>query len=119
MRLWASMIEWSFFADGSVKWQYVAGGAIESSPVIGSDERIYIGTNDGKLYAMGTEVIEAIAGDINGDGQVTPGDALLAFEFFLGREIPTSEQFEAADMNKDGRITPGDALAIFEIFLGK
>ena len=56
--------------------------------MIGSDEKVYIGTNDEKLYAVGTEVIEAVAGDIK------------------------------ADMNKDGKIiTPGDALAIFEIFI--
>jgi len=38
--------------DGTIKWTFEAGGAIESSPTIASDGTIYIGSHDGKLYAI-------------------------------------------------------------------
>lgn len=64
-------------------------------------------------------------GDVNGDGALTPGDALCAFESFLrGGSLSEEcdvENFEcelvASDVNCDGTTTPGDALAIFERFL--
>lgn len=68
-------------------------------------------------------------GDVNGDGNVTPGDAQTAFEIFLGKIVPSSLQLTTADANShcpcDGLehleanncITPGDAQWIFEHFL--
>lgn len=68
-------------------------------------------------------------GDVNGDGNVTPGDAQTAFEIFLGKIVPTSLHLTTADANShcpcDGLehldanncITPGDAQWIFEHFL--
>jgi len=38
--------------DGTVKWTYETGAGIESSPTIGSDGTIYIGSHDNKLYAI-------------------------------------------------------------------
>ena len=35
-----------------VKWQYATGGVIQSSPVIASDNTIYAGSFDGKVYAL-------------------------------------------------------------------
>ena len=70
-------------------------------------------------------------GDVNGDGNVTPGDAQTAFEIFLGKIVPSSLQLTTADANShclcDGLmhlavnncITPGDAQWIFEHFLMK
>src|SRR5208337_243194 len=40
-------------APGDFAWKYQTGGSIEgSSPAIGSDGTVYIGSNDGKLYAV-------------------------------------------------------------------
>ena len=38
--------------DGSLKWSFDTGDAIESSPVIGVDGTIYIGSHNGILYAI-------------------------------------------------------------------
>lgn len=64
-------------------------------------------------------------GDVNGDNNITPGDALLAFNIYL-RKIanPTFCQLENADVNVSGtkdtpNVTPGDAQAIFEKYLGR
>lgn len=39
-------------ATNSTKWKYTTGDKIESSPTIGSDGTIYIGSEDHKLYAI-------------------------------------------------------------------
>ena len=38
--------------EGSLKWRYQAGSGIYSSPAIGADRTMYIGSNDGYLYAI-------------------------------------------------------------------
>ncbi|MEW6378328.1 MAG: cohesin domain-containing protein [bacterium] len=48
-------------------------------------------------------------GDVNGDGFITPGDALLAFKCYLG----TGPCLECSDLNRDGVISPEDAHRIF------
>jgi len=60
-------------------------------------------------------------GDANCDGNLTPGDALLAFQIYLRLYTPTGNEAcdvnKAADQNEDGSITPGDALCIFREYL--
>jgi len=36
----------------SIKWSYTTGYRVESSPAIGADGTIYVGSGDGKLYAI-------------------------------------------------------------------
>ncbi|MEW6381725.1 MAG: VWA domain-containing protein [bacterium] len=54
-------------------------------------------------------------GDLNGDGVLTPQDALLVFNCYLGR-VSCSAQ---ADINQDGSVTPEDALCLFKKYLGQ
>ena len=58
-------------------------------------------------------------GDVNNDGNVTPGDAQSAFEIYLGRLTPTFCQQMTSDGNCSFGTTPGDAQDIFEHYLGK
>lgn len=44
--------------NGFVKWTFEAGGAIETSPVIGEDGTIYFGAHDNRLYAVNPDGIE-------------------------------------------------------------
>ncbi len=66
-----------------------------------------------------------VRGDVNCRDGVTPGDALLAFNIFLGvnvsGEIPAGCNIGncAADWDRNGSVTPGDALCIFSAFLGQ
>ena len=61
--------------------------------------------------------------DVNGDLKITPGDAQLAFDIYLGRITnPTWCQRENADVNCSGtklspKITPADAQTIFHKYL--
>ncbi len=57
-------------------------------------------------------------GDVNQDGEVSAGDAQLAFLIALSMVTPSHEQECAADCNADGSISAGDAQAIFLSALG-
>lgn len=62
----------------------------------------------------------ACTGDVNGDGEITPMDALCAFEAYL-LICPTSCGIPCedvcGDVTRDGEITPADALCIFQEYL--
>jgi len=58
-------------------------------------------------------------GDVNGDGDITPADALAAFEIYLAKIAPSFCQETTSDANCDGSTTPGDAQDIFDHYLGK
>jgi outer membrane protein assembly factor BamB len=68
---------------GTLKWEFLAGGSIRSSPAIGADGTIYVGSRDGKLYAInpdGTEKWEFLTGEridsspaIGADGTIYVG----------------------------------------------
>jgi len=57
--------------------------------------------------------------DMNGDGEVTPQDALCAFEKYLAVCPTVCGPCEAifCDVNEDGECTPADALEIFKEYL--
>ena len=38
--------------NGSLKWEFLAGGDIQSSPAIAHDGTVYVGSHDNKLYAL-------------------------------------------------------------------
>jgi len=40
--------------SGTVLWEFETGSTVESSPAIGSDGTIYVGSYDKKLYAIKT-----------------------------------------------------------------
>ena len=60
-------------------------------------------------------------GDVNGDGEITPQDALCAFQTYLGI-CPTSCDIPCedicCDVTQDADCTPADALEIFKEYLG-
>jgi hypothetical protein len=70
-------------------------------------------------------------GDVNGDGNITPGDAQRAFEIYLGRISPTLCQLTISDANsscpcngeehlpQNNCITPSDAQWIFDHYLSR
>ena len=64
-----------------------------------------------------------LLGDVNDDGAITPGDALCAFQIYLGGGTPPPScdnpcALAAADVNcTPNGVTPGDALYIFQAYL--
>lgn len=76
----------------------------------------------GTLASDASETIGGVYGnsfDINKDGSVTPGDALLVLKHYLGTELLTDPvSLARADANGDEAITPGDALIVLQAYLG-
>ncbi|MGG4147110.1 dockerin type I repeat-containing protein [Paenibacillus algorifonticola] len=64
------------------------------------------------------ELIIALKGDANGDGAVTPADALLITKHLKGKITLTADQLEALDMDDDGEVTEADAALIMNIYMG-
>ncbi|WP_419889705.1 dockerin type I domain-containing protein [Paenibacillus xylanexedens] len=59
-----------------------------------------------------------IKGDANGDGVITPADALLVNKYIKGLITLTPSQIEALDMNDDGILDSKDSALIMGVFLG-
>ena len=53
-----------------------------------------------------------LLGDVDGDGVVTPSDAIWVSEYVNGIRHLTEEEMWAADVNRDGVVTAVDALLI-------
>jgi hypothetical protein len=60
-----------------------------------------------------------VKGDANGDGIISPADALLITKHMTGKIELTPEQIEALDMNGDGKLDGDDVKMIMEIYLGR
>lgn len=58
------------------------------------------------------------SGDLNGDGQVTAVDALLALQIAVGLTPTTTSALANGDVNGDGKITAADALLILRRAVG-
>ncbi|MFB0515077.1 MAG: PQQ-binding-like beta-propeller repeat protein [Candidatus Neomarinimicrobiota bacterium] len=95
----------------NAKWEFLTGGAVESSPAIGSDGTIYVGSFDDKLYAVnpdGTKKWEFLTGGnvssspaIGADGTIYVGsiddklyavnpDGTKKWEFLTGGNVSSS-----------------------------
>ncbi|WP_190276164.1 dockerin type I domain-containing protein [Paenibacillus sp. JDR-2] len=59
-----------------------------------------------------------LKGDANGDGYVTPADALLANKYIQGKITLTAEQKLALDMDNDNDVDAVDAQLILNVYLG-
>jgi outer membrane protein assembly factor BamB len=129
--------------DGTIKWKFKTGGGIESSPAIGADGTIYVGSHDNKLYAVnpdGTLKWKFSAGEPSYDDiyKVTKGIlaspavakngtiyfSSLSDKFFAINpdgtekwryEVPiTSDTWTSPVIGKDGTIYTGAARRKFE-----
>ena len=46
---------YAIYPNGNMKWEYLTGGLIRSSPTIGTDGTIYIGSSDGYLHVINSD----------------------------------------------------------------
>jgi uncharacterized membrane protein YgcG len=73
---------------------------------------LVFGCTDFGGEAIGSVSIEKetmLLGDIDGNGEITCNDALMIFQYVLGKITLTENQIEKADINQDGLITVRDA----------
>jgi len=115
-----------FFDDG--KWEAVQSNSRASFTGIAVDEpdRIRLAGLAGTLITFEnqssptpTTVPDCVnSGDVTLDGNITAGDAQLAFQIVMGAYMPSFEEQCAADCNGNGVVTAGDAQEIFMAALG-
>jgi hypothetical protein len=65
-----------------------------------------------------TQSVNGIKGDVNGDGKVTPADALYITRSVAGSITLTDAQKNILDMNSDGKVDTADVKIIMSIYLG-
>ena len=92
--------------------------------VLASDEldpskiyKVAIFNDFSKLYEIGfkTSLSTSVAGDVNGDGQVTSVDITVLYNFLLSGD---TNYMVNGDQNQDGEITAGDVTFVYNILLG-
>ncbi|MFR3145008.1 hypothetical protein DW091_19370 [Eubacterium sp. AM05-23] len=90
-----------------------------ASLVSDQEGTLYYKNDSGYLWALNTEASPEILGDVDGDGQITSYDALLALQYSVGKNVIPEERVSNADMDHDGQITSYDALIILQRSVGK
>ncbi len=63
------------------------------------------------------QLITLVLGDVNGDGKVTPADAIMILYHYFG-VVQENFNLFAADVNHDTKITPADAIEALYIYFG-
>ncbi|MDQ1144220.1 VCBS repeat-containing protein [Bacillus sp. SORGH_AS 510] len=75
--------------------------------------------NEGKAVTDQFHLKITQKGDLNGDGIITPADALLIYQATSGKVTLTTEQMKLLDINGDGKITNADASELMANYVGK
>ncbi|TNJ61557.1 hypothetical protein FE784_34350 [Paenibacillus hemerocallicola] len=65
-----------------------------------------------------TQQVTVLKGDVNGDGKVTPADALYITKYTQGLIQLTNDQKAILDMNDDSKVDADDLKIIMNIYLG-
>jgi PKD repeat protein len=65
-------------------------------------------------FGCDVTVVEAVCGDVNGDGSITSGDGFLVLNYFGAGPQPVS--CWAANVNGDGELTTGDGFHLLNYF---
>lgn len=105
----------------SLSFQVAEEAAIGTEVPIGFSEldlRDELGLEIGSQSVDGSLTVIGILGDVNGDGNVNSGDAILVLRISVGLLIPTPSQQWAGDVNEDGVINSGDAILILRKAVG-
>ncbi|HEY3266586.1 MAG TPA: hypothetical protein VGM37_06645 [Armatimonadota bacterium] len=105
----------------------VTNGRLMSWNTAGADPRYRYTIRLTVVDALGrsrqaTVVTSSAAGDVNGNGRVEVGDAVLALRFVTRKATPTPLQLQLADVRPlpipDGVVTASDAIAILKLAAG-
>jgi len=86
------------------------GNALKDSNIIKTGTKLKVGEVEYTLI---------VAGDINGDGNITTTDLAKIKLHYIEKELLTGTELKAADMNYDGEITITDIAQIKSILIGK
>ena len=121
-----------------MKWSFKTGNWGASSSAIGPDGTIYVGSDDGRLYAIysgshgladrpwpmfhhdlrqtGKVEQTQMPGDCNSDGTVSIDEIQKAINCFLCKQNVCCDK---CDLNSDGQITIDEVQKVINVYLGK
>ena len=112
-------------ADGAPKasWKNATSATLDGVEYVKDAEITELGehtlivTNENVVITVTFTVVNTafVRGDMDGDGEITVGDALAALRIAAKLVEETPEALRIGDMDGDGEITVGDALNILRI----
>lgn len=106
----STLLRWSRAISNLAPGTYVDTVTVHADGVIGSPAR-YIDT-------MVVVATAPIVGDVDLDGSITTGDALIILRSLVGLPIVSGAVVANGDANCDGRITAADAQLILQLDIG-
>lgn len=92
----------------------------ENNKLVASNAGTQAGTNNlpdilNMVFGLGSEGPVSVAGDVNGDGEVTSADITALYNWLLNND---DSAIVNGDQNSDGAITSGDVTFVYNILLG-
>ncbi len=92
----------------------------ENNKLVASNSGTQAGTNNlpdilNMVFGLGSEGPVTVAGDVNGDGEVTSADITALYNWLLNND---NSAIVNGDQNGDGEITSGDVTFVYNILLG-
>ena len=92
----------------------------ENGKLVASNNGTMLGSNDLSnvlymVFGLGAEENPAVAGDVNGDGEVTSADITALYNWLLNSD---DSALVNGDQNNDGEITSADVTKVYNILLG-
>ncbi|MDR2711988.1 MAG: dockerin type I domain-containing protein [Clostridiales bacterium] len=107
----------------TVKYEVVAKPAVNEVALSGKVIKVEINRFYGDFDAVDLQVEEGalfigLLGDINGDGLITPEDAILLLQMYVGLVPWTERALLFGDVNGDGLIDSTDAALILRMVVG-
>lgn len=92
----------------------------ENGKLVASNNGTMLGSNDLSnvlymVFGLGSDENPAVAGDVNGDGEVTSADVTALYNWLLNSD---DSALVNGDQNNDGEITAADVTMVYNILLG-
>lgn len=92
----------------------------ENGKLVASNGGTMLGSNDLSnvlymVFGLGGDENPAVAGDVNGDGEVTSADVTALYNWLLNSD---DSALVNGDQNNDGEITASDVTVVYNILLG-
>ena len=92
----------------------------ENNKLVASNAGIQAGTNNlpdilNMVFGLGSEGQQSVAGDVNGDGEVTSADITVLYNYLLNGD---ESGIVNGDQDGDGTITSADITSVYNILLG-
>lgn len=119
----ATPVDGAEFADVEFETSGLESGESATIEVNATASRVY--DTNGSAYITnvdngGVDVLAAELGDVNADGTVTAGDAVIVQRYIAGLPTETDDSQIAAlaDVNQDGAVTSADVTAILQQVAG-